>query len=179
MPSTPSAERAPSNPVSASSAGAPGVRPGALRRAGDRLFYRAPDADGEVAVRAVWARPLSGRGGAVSLLSADKKMEVAWIPSLDRLDADSRALVTAELDAGVVLPRITRVWETEPRFGHRYWRVDTDMGPTDFLSRSPETNVVWLSATHCLIRDVLGNEYEIPDLSALDPASQVQAMRAL
>ena len=134
---------------------------------------------GEVAVRAVWARPLSARGGEISLLSVDHKDEVAWVPSLDEMDAESRALLVDELRTGVFIPRIEKVYKTSPGYGYRYWSVQTEFGKTDFLSRSPETHVLWQGPHTCLIRDVNGNCYEIPDLRELDETSRLHAMRVL
>jgi len=195
----------PTQPDAVPAEGAGAGAPGTLRRRGHQLVYKppsgaappenavsrntAPDkgdppADtglepGEVAVRAVWARPLSARGGEVALMSIDRKTEVAWIPDLDALDPSSRALLGEELRAGFLAPRIVRVDQTTTGYGYRYWRVVTDFGAADFLSRSPETHVLWQGPHACLIRDVAGNCYEIADPRGLDPASRLQALRAL
>lgn len=180
--------------------------PGRLRRLGHTLIYiypagatppkngeaaektapadepaqdRAGLGPGEVAVRAAWARPLSAPGQEVSLLSADKKREIAWLPSPEALDPESRALLEEELDQGYWAPLIRRVLKTSPEYGYRYWQVETDRGTMDFLSRSPETNVLWQGPHACLIRDVAGNCFRIPDLRALDTVSRAHAQAAL
>ncbi|MCL2000438.1 MAG: hypothetical protein FWG74_03305, partial [Planctomycetes bacterium] len=66
---------------------------GCLWREGGKVMYQAFAGDAPKAVRVVWVKPLSGRGGAVSILLAGKKREAAFFASLDDIPADSRALV--------------------------------------------------------------------------------------
>jgi hypothetical protein len=152
---------------------------GALRREGDRVLYRAPGGAAEEAVRLVWARPLTDRGGAFSILTEEKHKEVAFLDSLDALDPASRRVAEEELAAGLVMPRILKVLHTDARFGNRYWRVETDRGPADFLSGSPDTSVLWPAADACVIRDTLGNAFEIASLAALDLESRRLAGQVL
>ena len=156
-----------------------GVQAGVLRREGERLLYRGPDGGPERPARLVWARPLTGRGGAFCVLAEEKRKELAFYPGLDALDPESRKVAEEELRMGMVMPRITRVLKTDARFGNRYWRVETDRGAADFLTGSPDTNVFWPSPDACVIRDTLGNTFEIASLAALDPESRRLAERVL
>ena len=144
---------------------------GRLSRAGDRILYHAPDGSLPVGVKIRWARPLSGRNREVALIDAEKKVEVLYLESLDRLDPDSLAIAGEELERSLALPRIVRVRRADPRHGNRYWWVDTDRGPAHFLMGSPETHVIRPSPDRMIVKDVMGNCYEIFPVSGLDARS--------
>ena len=145
--------------------------PGRLSRAGDRVLYHASDESPPVGVTIRWARPLSGRGREVSLITTEKKVEALYLESLDELDPDSRAIAKEELERNLALPRILRVRRADPRFGNRYWWVDTDRGPAHFLMGSPETHVIRPAPDRLIVKDVMGNCYEIYPVSGLDADS--------
>ena len=149
-------------------------QPGRLTRAGDKILYHAPDDPTPVGVKIRWARPLSGRNREVSLIDAEKKTEVLYLESLDELDPDSRTIAREELERSLVLPRITRVDRADPQFGNRYWWVDTDRGPAHFLMGSPETHVIRPAPDRMIVKDVMGNCYEIWPVSGLDAHSLVE-----
>ena len=153
----------PANAVSSS--------PGRLSRAGDRILYHAPDESPPVGVKIRWARPLSGRDREVTLIDAEKKVEVLYLESLDNLDPDSQAIARAELERSLAIPRIVRIRRTDPHFGNRYWWVDTDRGPAHFLMGSPETHVIRPEPDRMIVKDVMGNCYEIWPVSGLDAHS--------
>lgn len=127
----------------------------------------------EQPVKIVWARPITGRGREVSVLSMDNK-EIAMLDSLDQLDAASRQIAEKELEDRYLVPRITRVNEAEANYGNRYWNVETDRGPRRFLMKDPNANVTWITDDRLIIRDTLGNRYEIESFSALDAKSRAQ-----
>ena len=145
--------------------------PGRLSRAGDRILYRAPDGSAPVGVKIRWARPLSGRNREVSLCDAEKKVEILILESLEALDPDSRTIANEELERSLALPRIVRIRRADPRYGNRYWWVDTDRGPAHFLMGSPETHVIYPSPDRMIVKDVMGNVYEIFPVSGLDARS--------
>lgn len=153
--------------------------PGRFRQRGDAVFFVPNSGGEEIPVRFVWARPLTGRGGPVSVLKADKKKEVLYLQSLDLLDEESRRLAERELAAAAVLPRITRVVSTAVRFGNYYWHVETNLGPAKFLITSLEANVSRPHPDALLLKDSYGNCYEIASLSALDPLSRAEIDRVL
>lgn len=152
---------------------------GTLRRREGKLLYTRPDSGEAVEVRLLWARPLSGRGGPFSIMEAKKKREVAYAPSLESLPPDSRRIAEEELAASMVLPKIVEIRNIWPRFGNYYWEVETDMGSRTFLLASPENNTFRPKRDTLLIKDVSGNCYEIPSVSALDPASLHELDKAL
>ena len=45
--------------------------------------------------------------------------------------------------------------------------------------KSPETNATWLTDDRCILRDTLGNCYEIESFEALDRISQAHADKVL
>jgi hypothetical protein len=75
-----------------------------------------------------------------------------------------------------VIQRILRVKE---RFGTVDWEVETDRGFRTFSMRSIRENVHQPSPGRYLLSDVEGNRYDVPDLSALDAASQASLIRYL
>ncbi len=148
-----------------------------LSRRLDRVFA-AIDAAEPVPVRLVWARPITGRGGDIALLS-DKKACLAMLSGIEAFPIESRAIAQGELDRRYCIARISRVHTTRVDFGNRYWDVDTDRGRRRFLLREPSKNVSRVAPDQVLIRDTLGNRYVIESLAALDQASRAEADRAL
>ncbi len=133
----------------------------------------------EIPVRVVWARPLTARGGEAAIID-EKKHEHAFIATLAELDPEARAVAERALNESYLIARITRVLDTDVHLGTRYWEVETDRGPRRFAMREPRKNVNWLEPRQrCLIRDTMGNRYEIERLSALDPASQAAVNKVL
>lgn len=158
--------------------GAP-AGPGRLWRDDGRIMYSPADGGEPQSVRIVWARPLSGRGGPVSLMRAGKKREIAYLPDLSQLDAASRAVAEEELAESMVLPVITAVYQVKPRFGSYYWDVETNMGRRKFLLSSPESNSSRPGPDVVVIRDVSGNCYEIASVSSMDKTSLREMDRVL
>ncbi|MHC4480477.1 MAG: DUF1854 domain-containing protein [Planctomycetota bacterium] len=149
-----------------------------LRRQGDQVLLRIGDESEAVPVRIVWARPVSGRGRQVCFLD-EQKREVLMIDSLDGLDPESRRVAEAELERRYLIPKITRVVRTAAHFGSRYWEVETDRGPRRFAMKDPAKNAVWISDDHLILRDTLGNRYEIPSFATLDQWSRSQVAKVL
>ncbi len=152
---------------------------GRLWREDGKVLYQAPDRNKPEAARVLWARPLSGRGGPVSVMMAGKKRELAYFESLDNLDPESRRVAEEELADGLILPRITAVRRVRPRFGNYYWDVETDMGPRRFLLTSPENNSFHPRPDVIVVKDVAGNCYEINPVSGLSPESLREIDRVL
>jgi len=149
-----------------------------LRRKADQVFARVDEQTEEIPVKLVWERPVSGREHEISLIGPDKR-EIAMIWSLEELDPDSRLVAEEELSRRYLVPRITRVFRTEAQFGNRYWDVATDCGPKKFLMKDPHSNVTWISTDRLVIRDTLGNRYEIESLNRLDARSRAEVEKIL
>lgn len=168
----------PGPPVDPDAVPPPARGSGRLWRERGRVLYQDGAAE-PVAVKVVWARPLSGRGGPVSLMLAGKKKEVAYFPSVDLLSGDSRRIALEELAGSMILPRITAIARVWPRFGNYYWDVETDMGRRKFLLSAPENNSIRPAPDHIVVRDVSGNCYEINPVSGLDAGSLRELDRVL
>lgn len=141
-----------------------------LFRKDGRLWLRRAGQDEPVAVTARYLRPLTARAEVVFL--DGKQREVVTVTGVEALAGEERALLEAELRARYHLSVIRRVKRIDVRFGTRYWEVETDRGPRWFALREPGKNVTWLDDAHLVLRDTVGNRFEIPHLGALDPASR-------
>jgi len=141
-----------------------------LRRKQDQVLATPADSTEEIPVKILWARPVSGRGKEVSFITMDNR-EVALIDSLDELDRRSRRIAEEELARRYLVPKIEKVVRTDANFGNRYWVVDTDHGRREFVMRNPNVSVTWITDDKAIIRDTLGNRYEIESYSSLDPES--------
>ena len=93
---------------------------------------------------------------------------------LDVLEPASLAAAEEELRRRYLTARIVAIPHIKSEFGVSYWDVETDKGPREFVVQSLSESCVWLSDTHLLIADVDGTRFEIPDRTALDPASQAR-----
>jgi len=146
-----------------------------LLRDADQVFLRftGQESDARMPVKLAWVRPLSARGGEVSIIDSDKK-EVLLLDSLADLDPDSRAVAEDELAKRYVIPRITRVTRTSAEFGMRYLYVETDLGLRNFALKHASKNAVWITDDHLMLRDTLGCRYEINPFSALDDRSRAE-----
>jgi hypothetical protein len=142
-----------------------------------QVFASVDDGE-EVPVRVVWARPLSGQGERVSLLTEDKE-EVAMVQGLEELDEASRAIAERALHERYLMARITQVHSTDPHFGNRYFDVETDRGPVKFILKDPNRNVTRVTHDHLILRDTQGNRYEIPSLAALDAKSRAEVHKVI
>lgn len=151
----------------------PGVSAGfRLERRGDAVFAHSEDLDEPVEVRLVYARPLSARGRQVSVLTARGKKEITWIEDLEELDPASRQLAEAALHDRYRIGVIESVEHSFVNHGHRYLKVRTDRGFRYFNLKEPGKNVTHVTDDHLVIRDSMGNRYEIPSLRALDADSR-------
>ena len=121
-------------------------------------------------VRIMYARPLSARTEVV-LLDEDSQ-EVATLASLDVLDEPSQQAARAALIDRYQVPRITRILQAQFQHGSRYFDVETDRGRVTFVVREPGKNVSWLTDGQLIIRDTMGNPFEVPDVDALDKKSR-------
>ena len=149
-----------------------------LERDDGRILLRRQSDEFGIPVTLVWARPISGQGSEISLMD-EKKQEVLMAEGLDAFDGDSRVIAEEELGQRYLMPRITRIHETQTQFGNRFWQVDTNHGTKAFVTKSPHKHVTWVSDDRVVLRDVLGNRYEIESLSMLDSHSRQEAEKVL
>lgn len=149
-----------------------------LIRKHDRVCLRRGHDDEATPVKIVWARPISGKGQEIAVLD-EKKKEVLMVAGLDGLDPDSRKIAEQELERRYLIPKITRVIRAHASFGSRYWDVVTDRGRRRFVMKDPTKNVIWPGGDRVIIRDTLGNRFEIESLAALDDRSRNEADKVL
>jgi hypothetical protein len=148
--------------------GAAGGRVERIERneAGQLVAHLAGRDEPLVDARIVRCFPWSVPDNYLSVRDADGK-EVAMLGSLDALDSASRGVAEGELAEKVFNPKIIRVVDFKDEFSVTSITAETDRGEVTFQIRSRE-DVRILSPTRALFRDVDGNTYELPDLSALD-----------
>lgn len=120
----------------------------------------------------VYARPISARDRQVAILTAKKKKEVGWLESLDELDQKSRTIAEEALYDRYRISIVESVEHSFVNHGHRYLKVQTNRGFRYFNLKEPGKNVTHLSDDHLIIRDSMGNRYEIESISALDEESR-------
>jgi hypothetical protein len=152
-----------------------------LRWVGERVHADIADEAGAVRslpVRLAWTKPVTGRGEEVSLID-ERKKEVLLLPSLDALDVQSRAVAEEALERRYLIPTLTRIVHTKTHLGIRYWQVETDRGDRRFAMREPRRNITWLDDDRALLRDTLGNRYQIASYRGLDEKSRHEAERVL
>jgi len=110
--------------------------------------------------------PWSVPDGFLSIHGPDGK-EAAMLESLDCLDGTSREVVEQELAEKVFNPKIKRIVDFKDEFSVTSVTAETDRGEVTFQIRSRD-DVRVLSPTRALFRDVDGNTYELPDLTAIN-----------
>jgi hypothetical protein len=146
-----------------------------------KLFYHPPgtlrmtvgDDRSYPVVKLYQAWPLSMPGRYISFQDA-KGDEIVMVESLDELTPESRGVAEEELRRRYLTARVEAIIEIRTEFGVTYWSAQTDRGEREFVVQSLSESCVWLSDRHLLILDVDGNRFEIPDRTALDPASRAR-----
>ena len=124
--------------------------------------------DGVVPVRAF---PVAAPQAGLALVGADGR-ELVWVPRLDALAPDQRALIEQELAGREFVPRILRIAAVSTFATPSTWTVDTDRGPTTLvlkveedIRRLPERGRLLITSGHGIV-------FEVPDLTALDRHSR-------
>lgn len=98
--------------------------------------------------------------------------EIGLIRSFKEFPSETVAAFREELDRRYFAPVVTKIKSMKEEFGYAYWEVDTDSGPRRFTVRDMQQSLLLLSPEHVLIIDIDGNRFDIPDYTALDPASR-------
>lgn len=142
-----------------------------LTQKGD-VIVAAVDGKEPVEVKLIYARPVSDRSGRISVFDVDKKAEVAWLNSLDELDVDSKSIALAALENRYAISLIESVEHSFVNHGQRYLKVMTNRGFRYFNLKEPGKNVTWLGDDRVVIRDSMGNRYEVSSLADLDRESR-------
>ncbi len=136
-----------------------------------RLVLRLPDGRLHEGITPVRAFPVAAPGEGVSLVGSDGH-EVAWIPHLDGLAQDVRALLEQELTVREFIPVITRLRGVSSFSTPSTWQVDTDRGAAELVLKGEEDIRRLHGRTHLLITASGGVQFRVPDVGALDRASR-------
>lgn len=97
--------------------------------------------------------------------------EIGLIGNLSELDAESRKVVKEELERRYFVPIVKRIISVKERLGMLLWEVETDRGYRRFLTRASQEGVEQPEPQRCVLVDLDGNRYYIPDITTLDPIS--------
>jgi len=133
---------------------------------GDNLTFTAED--GRFFPRVTLRRcfPLSNDDNYLIVRSPDTEdergLEIGLISQFDRLDADSQAAVRHELKLHYFVPLIKKIVDIHEEFDFLYWKVITDRGYKEFITRSNViVSVRQVSANRWLVIDINQSRYEI------------------
>lgn len=100
----------------------------------------------------------------------DDKREIGMIRALSELDEASEELVRRELQARYFVPTVTKIHSLHRR-GALYFDLETDLGRRTVMLRDDMSGIRVLDGGRVFMTDMEGNNYEIPDPTALDKAS--------
>jgi hypothetical protein len=126
--------------------------------------------------------PVSEENRYLSVLDAtsEEETELGVLEDWQKLAGDDCQAVAQELGLYYLTPAIRRIHEITDELGFLYWTVETDKGEKEFVMRN---NVIRyareVSPGRWLLIDVNQARYEIPDIQALDRASQKLVSRHL
>lgn len=135
-----------------------------------QLVFISENGESHVGVEPARAFPIAMPREHISILSSDGQ-ELAWIPNLDELPAETRRVVEEALEAREFMPEILRVNSVSGYAMPCTWNVETDRGTTSLILNSEE-DIQRLAAPALLIVDSRSIQFLIRDRSALDDASR-------
>jgi hypothetical protein len=141
-----------------------------LRNSSGRLQFTSADGSIHDGVFPVRAFPITAPDQGLSLVSAAGH-ELLWLENLHDLDADSRALLSAELAQREFMPEIRRIMQVSSFATPSSWQIATDRGETTLILKA-EDHIRRLSATSLLIADSHGINFLIRDVEQLDKHSR-------
>ncbi len=98
-------------------------------------------------------------------------LEIGMIRRITDVDSESAAIINEELARRYFSPTITKIKSVKEKFGYSYWEADTTSGPITFIMSNPFTNIRTLEDGRIFIKDMDGNNFQIPNADALDSAS--------
>ena len=130
------------------------------------------DADGVAHENVVPVRafPITSPDHGLSLVSSDGH-ELAWIDTLDQVDATTRRMIEEELASREFMPEIQRIVSVSTFATPSDWTVQTTRGTTTFTLKGEE-DILRLAAPALLIAYSHGIQFLIRDQKALDKHSR-------
>ncbi len=114
----------------------------------------------------------AGTGAAAGAILRTVIADGAWLESLEELGVESQEIAKQSLEERYTVSRIKSVEHSFVNHGHRYLKVMTNRGFRYFNLKEPGKNVTWLSDDKLIIRDSMGNRYEVESIAGLDSASR-------
>lgn len=108
---------------------------------------------------------------AVRNASAGRREEIGLISSIHLFDADTVALLNAELDRRYFIPEIIKLYSMKEKYGYHYTEALTSAGRIKFVMNNPSNNIRTLEDGRILITDTDGNCFCLRDPKKLDKAS--------
>ena len=116
--------------------------------------------------------PITNTTMFITLLDKEEK-EAAFVRDLNEIDADSRRALEECFAEYYMIPKISRLIQSDEKFGSLKWTVDTDRGVVSFQIRNRHSDIKKLYGTsRVIIRDSNDNRYEIPNIDELDVHSK-------
>lgn len=97
--------------------------------------------------------------------------EIGILYELRALTPENQQLVREELQRRYLVPIVHRILSVQERHGLLAWEVETDRGRHRLLTRAPQESIEQPEPHRCVITDVDGNRYYLPDITHLDPIS--------
>ncbi len=97
--------------------------------------------------------------------------EIGVLYELRALTPENQQLVWEELQRRYLVPIVRRILSVQEWHGLLAWEVETDRGRHRFLTRAPQESIEQPEPHCCVIADVDGNRYYLPDITHLDPIS--------
>jgi len=141
------------------------------RNAHGRLVLRLADGSTHEGVTPVRAFPIAAPQEGLSLVGGDG-CELAWVPRLDALAPEVRALIEQELAVREFVPTITRLHAVSSFSTPSTWDVETDRGPAQLVLKGEEDIRRLAGRTRLLIAASDGLQFFVPDTAALDRHSR-------
>jgi hypothetical protein len=136
-----------------------------------RLRLTVPNECSYLAVKPVWAAPLSRPNQYLALLNG-KDEEITLLADPSVLKPKSWEATQQELRQRYLTATVQVIHSVRQEFGATYWQVQTDRGEREFITQNLQENAFWISDDHLLLADVDGSRFEIPSIAALEARSR-------
>lgn len=114
--------------------------------------------------------PLTDPNRYISVRDAMNR-EIGLISDLSELPPESQKVVKEELERRYLIPVVKRIISIKERMGILMWEVESERGYRRFLTRASQEGIEQPEPHRCVLVDLDGNRYYIPDITALDPIS--------
>lgn len=141
------------------------------RNSHGRLVLRLTDGSTHEGVTPVRAFPIAAPQEGLSLVGGDGH-ELLWVPRLDALEPEQRALIEDELAAREFVPTITKLVSVSSFSTPSTWTLETDRGPAQLVLKGEEDIRRLAGRTRLLIAASDGMQFFLPDTTVLDRHSR-------